>query len=158
MTIVIDKRTYLSALLNAPAGSPPLALLSDSETVARRSAPPILRTRSLRSDYVPSPPSPASGVKPLVTQDIIPLSADPEPGCTSRLNLKIFGQAEPGAYQVTHSLIPSTRTLTTLAYFVGVFPGVTQGFPRAQVRTRRRQTIQVGPSFPPVVRLLMQRH
>ena len=97
--------------------------------------PPLycVQGHSLHSDYVPSPPSPASGVKPLVTQDIIPLSADPEPGCSLHLNLKIFGQAELGAYQVTHTLIPSTCTLTTLAYFIGVFPGVTQGFPQAQV-------------------------
>jgi hypothetical protein len=134
MAIVFDKciQRSLSPALNPPIGSQLQA--------ARSGATPHQMT--LRSDYVPSPPSPVDGVKPPVTQDIISTPANPEAERSLRLDFKRFIQAAgPGAYQVAHFCVPSTLTLT---YSVGVCRSITQGFLCPQTRIGPNQTIQVG--------------
>jgi hypothetical protein len=124
MAIVLDKsiqRTF-STTLHAPA-----------ESLSRCSGSPVLwHTRSLRSGYAPPPPSPASSAKPSATQDIISPSANIEAERSPCLDPKKFIQAiKPGAYQVAHSYIPSTPTLT---YSTGVSRGFAQRVLCNQIR------------------------
>ena len=142
MAIAFDKciQRPLSPALNPPIGSQLQASLSGGATAARSGA--TLHKRILRSGYVPSPPSPVGDAKPSVTQDIISTPANPEAESSLHLDFKRFIQAAgPGAYQVAHSRVPSTLTLT---YPVGVCRGRARGFLCTQTRIGPNQTIQVG--------------